>query len=182
MRKFTAIVCIVIMLCTILVSCNDSGVPSALPTPDPAPTPTPPTNEEMIEDCIYAFMTAYNDGDLDGTLTCLTKENRVEIQALLTILGAFTEGMTGVSIDLKEIFSFGVAAEAGDYIKLNIQKIEIENSLSAVATATMDLASEGEETIYFIMAYETGGWYIEDMTEENPNPVSINPNEPQAND
>ena len=163
MRKILIFICIIATLCTTLASCGVKEPSEAGGTSTP---PATKTNEELIEERITAFLTAYNNGDMEGTMACLTTKNRNEMQALLDLLGGLSEALTGFSIDLSDLFSLGVAMESDDYMKLNIQKIEIENSLSAVATATMELANEGEEAIYFIMAYENGGWYIEDMTDK----------------
>ncbi|MBP3592185.1 MAG: DUF1508 domain-containing protein [Clostridia bacterium] len=163
MRKILIFICIIATLCSTLVSC---GVKEPSEGGGSVTPPATKTNEELIEERITSFLTAYNNGDMEATMACLTAKQRNAMQALLNLLESLTGSLAGVSVDLSDLFSLGVATGEDTYIQLKIKKIEIENSLSAIATATMNLDGEGEETIYFIMAYENGGWYIKDMTDK----------------
>ena len=127
----------------------------------------PKTDEEKIEARINEFITAYNDGDMDAVLQCLDATTRNAFQALLNLMGGFVGSQAGFDIDLSDLFSLGVSTAEGDFMELEIRSIAMLDSSNAIATTFMDL-NGAESTIYFIMVYEKGGWYIHDMTDTRP--------------
>lgn len=125
-----------------------------------------PTNEELIEERINTFLTAYNSGDMETVLECLDAKNRQTFQAMLNILGGFAGALTGFSVDLSDLFALGISTASGDFMKLKITDIKVTDSTNAVVTATMDLNGSDTHTIYLKMVYENDGWYIQNMTDQ----------------
>ena len=124
-----------------------------------------PTNEELIEDRITAFVTAYNDGDMETVLSCLDAKTRNAFQAMLNILGGLAGSAAGFNIDLSDLFSLGVSTTSGDFMELEITNVTVIDSSNATATTEMFLTGAGTQIIYFEMVYENNGWYIHDMTD-----------------
>ncbi len=125
------------------------------------------TDEEKIEGAVKAFLTAYNNGDFDGVLDCMTAKTANAMRALFSVLGGLAGGMLGVDIQLSDLFSLGVAVNDGDFMNLNIIDIEISGT-QAIVTTNMRLTGAGAQAIYFEMEYENNKWLIEDMTESKP--------------
>ena len=130
------------------------------------------TDEQLIRERIDTFLEAYNDGDMEEVLACLDEKTSNTFNALLNVMGGIAGGLTGVDIDLRDLFSLGVAIKEGDFITLSVSEIKI-TSPSAVATTTTTLLG-GTHTIYFVMTYENDGWYISNMTDKKP--ASLNEN------
>ncbi len=127
----------------------------------------PPTNEELIEEKINTFLTAYNDGDMDTVLTCLDAKTRNAFQAMLNLLGGLAGSYAGFDINLSDLFSLGVSTTSGDFMELDIESIAVSiDETRAVATTTMKMPHSNAQTIYFVMVYENDGWYINDMTDK----------------
>ena len=124
------------------------------------------TNQELIENRITTFVTAYNDGDMDAVLSCLDAKTRNAFQAMLNLLGGLAGSAAGFNIDLSDLFSLGVSTTSGDFMELEITEINVINSSNATVTTTMNLTGAGTQTIYFVMVYENDGWYIHDMTDQ----------------
>lgn len=143
-------------------------------------TPTT-TDEELIEERIEAFLTAYNSGDMEATLECLDAKSRNSFQALLNLLGGLAGSLTGFNIDLSDLFSLGINTASGDFMGLEITDIHIQDSKNATVTTTMTLTGAGIHTIYFIMVYENDGWYIHDMTDKKPTNLIIDSTQTDAN-
>lgn len=158
MRKILAFLCILATVLCCFTACNE-------------PEPEPPTDAELVEQRIEAFLSAYNGGDMTGAMNCLTAKNRNAMQALLNIMGGVAGNLTGVQIDLRDLFSLGIAMEAEDYMKLEMKEINVLDRANAVASAKMELANAGADTVYFIMKYENNGWFIADMTEIKPSSI-----------
>ena len=123
------------------------------------------SNEELIEERINTFVTAYNSGDMETVLSCFNKKTRNACQAMLNLVEGLVGKGTGLDIDLTDLFALGVSMAPGDFMGLKIDEIlVVEDEMRATAVTTMDMVDEGEQTIRFIMVYETDGWYIENMT------------------
>ena len=140
-----------------------------------------PTNEELIENRITSFVTAYNDGDMEVVLECLDAKTRNAFQAMLNILGGLAGSAAGFNIDLSDLFSLGVSTTSGDFMELDITDITVIDGANATATTTMDLTGAGTQTIYFVMVYENEGWYIHDMTDEQVGDSINNSNQTGTN-
>ncbi len=151
MRKFLALFLVIIMALGCFSSCKKYDKP---------------TNEELIENRITTFVTAYNNGDMDTVLSCLDAKTRNAFQAMLNLLGGLAGSVAGFDIDLSDLFSLGVSTTSGDFMKLEITDITVIDNTNATATTSMNLPGAGVQTIYFVMVYENDGWYIGDMTDE----------------
>ncbi len=157
MKKFLSILLALIMMLTCFASCKKN---------DDENKTTEPTSEELITERIETFLTAYNGGDMNSVLECLDSKSRNAMSAMLNLLGGLAGSQIGFDIDLRDLFSLGVAIESDDFMKLQITDITVTGTKNAVATTTMDLTGAGVQTIYFHMVYENGGWYISDMTDK----------------
>lgn len=140
-----------------------------------------PTDKELIEERINTFLTSYNDGDMDAAMSCLDAKSRNSFKALLSVLETIGGKVAGISIDLSDLFSLGIATKSGDFMDLKISNIKVSNDKSAVATTSMKLPGSGTKTIYFVMVYEHGGWYISDMTDEKVEISGNDSNQSEAN-
>ncbi|MBQ8146561.1 MAG: hypothetical protein IJ039_07230 [Clostridia bacterium] len=124
------------------------------------------TDEELITRRVNTFLTAYNDGDMDAVFDCLDAKTGNKFKALFNVVGGIAGGLLGIDIDLTDLFSLGVGVVDGDYMRLQINDINIVDESNAIVTATMDLQHSQTATIYFIMVYEKDDWYIHDMTDK----------------
>ncbi len=158
-KKLLVILTAMMMVLLCLASCGGN--------PDDE-KPAQLTNEQLIENRIKEFLTAYNSGDMDATLDCLDAKSRNAMSAMLNVVGGIAGAVVGVDIDLRDLFSLGIAIESDDFMKLQISSISVTDSKNAIATTTMDLTGAGVQTIYFYMVYENDGWYISDMTDRSP--------------
>ena len=173
-RIFSLLLMISLLL-TFLVACKTGD--SNTPTTDNTVTPT---NEELIEERIKTFLTAYNTGDMDAVLKCLDAKTRNAFQAMLNLLGGIAGSYAGFDIDLSDLFSLGVNTTSGDFMGLEITSIDIINETTAVATTNMELSGTSM-TIYFDMVYENDGWYISDMTDQKTGNSNNNSNQTGGN-
>ncbi len=155
MKKFLASLLVVIIAVVGFVVCKKKNE-------------IPPTNEELIIERVELFLTSYNDGDMDTVLSCLDAKTRNSFQAMLNLIGGIAGSLTGINIDLSDLFSLGVNTTSGDFMQLKISNINIIDNENATVTTTMNLAGAGWQIIYFIMVYENGGWYIHDMNDRKP--------------
>ncbi len=158
MKKILVFFLVMIMALSCLVSCAK----------DHQDQNDVPTDEELITFRIETFLNAYNAGDMDAVLECLDAKTRNTFAAMMDLLGGLAGSQLGFDIDLRDLFSLGIAMESDDFMKLQIGDIVVTDSKNAVATTTMDLTGAGVMTIYFYMVYENDGWYIHDMTDTPP--------------
>ncbi len=157
-----------------------ANTPSANADSSSAQAPLPASDKEQIQTRIEQFVFAYNSGDFDQVTACMTAKTRNAFQALLSLLGGIAGSYTGIEVDLSDLFSLGIATESGDFMGLQISDIQI-NGNTAVATTKMNLVGGMEnQTIYFEMVYEQGGWYIDDMTDTKQG-VAESPEQSQTN-
>ena len=154
-KKILSLLLALTIALTCLVSCENPFKPE-------------PTTEELIEERVNTFLTAYNSGDMETVLECLDAKSRQTFRAMLNILGGLAGGLTGFSVDLSDLFALGVNTTSDDFMKLKITDIKVIDSTNAVVTTTMNLTGSGTQTIYFKMVYENDGWYIHDMTDRKP--------------
>ncbi|MBQ9773255.1 MAG: hypothetical protein IJW30_01170 [Clostridia bacterium] len=159
--RWLALLLSMLLLFACLVSCDSND--SDRDDEDEDAQTQEATDEEQIREKIEAFVTAYNSGDFDATLNCLTAKQRNAFKALFNLLGGVAGSYAGFDIDLSDLFSLGISTVQGDAMTVSIQSITV-NDTQAVATTEMLLRGQ-KETIYFAMAYENGGWYISDMTD-----------------
>lgn len=121
------------------------------------------SNEEMIQDRMNAFLSAYNSGDMQGAISCLDAKTRNTYQAALNI-GNSLIGLTGFSVGIEDLFGLGVGLSGnGDVLKLDDMKISIKSDTKATVTATMqyqDLEKSYSQNVSFTLVKENGDWYI----------------------
>ena len=137
MKKLLSLLLVLMMSITALVGCLGEEEPPK------------PTDTELITERVETFVEAYNDGDMNAVLACLDAKTRNAFQALLNVAGGIAGSVTGVSIDLKDLFALGVSTTSGDFMDLKISSISIKNDKNATVTTTMNLAETGDQKIYF---------------------------------
>lgn len=124
---------------------------------------TSKSDETLIRERMETFAKAYNAGDMEKVLDCFDARTRNAYKAILNI-GNSLIGQSGVSIDISDMFSLGVAFMGeGDLLEFRDIDITIQSESSAVVTATMEYGVESEkseETVTFSMVKEESDWYI----------------------
>ncbi len=123
------------------------------------------SDNELIEERVEAFLTAYNAGDMDTVLECLDAKKRNALEAMLNIFGGLAGSYAGFDINMKDLFSLGVNISEDDVMKLEITDIKISSKKKAIAKAEMELYGKSE-FVYFVLVYEENDWYISDMTDK----------------
>lgn len=150
--KLLTVFLVIILMLTNIVACQNEKIP---------------TDEELIEERITAFLTAYNNGDLETILECMATKPRNAFQAMINLIGGLAGSLAGSDIDLSDLFSLGVNIAPDDFMKLEIKDITVIDDTNATAKASMNLIGTDNYTVYFDMVYENDGWYINDMTDKN---------------
>lgn len=127
------------------------------------------SDEELIEERIYSFVNAYNSGDVDGLVECFDSKTKTTLKSALGIGNSLLGGLTGFSVDLKDIFGLGMGITEGDVLTVQqVNNIQIGTG-TATADATIVLSDEwggsGKTTddCTFYLKSENGGWYISNM-------------------
>ena len=146
MKKFISTVFLIGILC-LLFSCGNDK----------------PTDEELIEARIIVFCDSYNDGDWEGVLECLDAKSRNTIEGTLNLVGGILGG-----ISMSDLFGMSVGfISEGDLLEVEVSEVKLVSDTSAIATVKMkyeDKYSSTSEILYFVMLYEDGGLYIQNMT------------------
>ena len=144
--------CFLILLCvvTALGSCDKLSVPS---------------DEEQIRSCIEAFTEAYNEGDFEAVLDQMTGKQKNALKSMLNIVGLLI-GFDASSI-FTSLFSLGVAMSEGDYMEVEIQKIEVDSNKATVTALISFNNPYGKEIgiSYFHMKKKDDKWLIADITD-----------------
>ena len=130
-------------------------------------------DEALIRERIRLFFKAYNQGDMETVISCFDAKTRNAVQAMFNIGGAVAGSAVGFNLNLADLFALGVNTTSGDFMDLQIGEIKMTDEKRAIVTTTMSLAGSGNQTVYFIMVYEDGGWYINDMTDKKEGGISI---------
>lgn len=124
---------------------------------------TSKSDETLIRERMETFEKAYNAGDMEKVLNCFDARTRNTYKAILNI-GNSLIGKTGVSIDISDMFSLGIALmDEDDVLEFGDMDIVIRSESSAVVTVTMEYGAESEkseETVTFSMVKEEDDWYI----------------------
>ena len=132
---------------------------------------TPKSDNEMINSRISEFLSAYNDGDFEATVNCFDKKTRRQINATFNVTGSLLGSVTGVNIDLSDMFSLGIATSSeDDFLSIEISRIVMQSSEKATLIGTMSFSGVGSEqsdTVFIVMVKESDDWYINDITDEN---------------
>lgn len=132
--------------------------------------------EELIKARIEAFVDAYNSGDIEEALESLDAKTRNAAQATLNLLGAAAGKLTGIDIDLSDLFSLGIMTASGDFMIAEIESIRMIDEENAAATVRMNLDG-GEETVYFTMVSDDDDWFIADIDSKKSDAIAALPPE-----
>lgn len=124
------------------------------------------SDEELINDRLEEFLTAYNAGDWNATLDCLDAKTRNTYKSLANITDMFI-GKAGLDLKLSDLFGLSVGlASKNNILTLSDITIDIYNDTDAIVYATMnysDSLSDLSETVSFNMVKENGNWFIKNM-------------------
>ncbi len=123
------------------------------------------SDNELIEERVETFLTAYNAGDMDTVLECLDAKKRNALEAMLNIFGGLAGSYAGFDISMKDLFSLGVNVSEDDVMELEITDIKISSKKKAIAKAEMELYGKSE-VVYVVLVYEENDWYISDITDK----------------
>ena len=167
-RKFVALLCVIIFFAITLIgvtSCEDSPLSGDETNANEQLS----TDEKTVRERVNEFYTAYNNGDMETVLSCLTVKKRNAFEAMFSLVGGLAGSYTGMEVDLSDLFSLGVSTASGDFMELDISDIKVSKSEMAVVTTKMELHGSGQQTIYFVLMYENNGWYINDITDKKVN-------------
>lgn len=132
--------------------------------------PEQKTDEQLIEERIDEFATAYNNGDYDGVLECLDTKTRNTYNAMMNVGGALLGGFgLDMGISLSDLFSLGVGFIAVDEVMaFDIHSIEVGDNGTAVVDVTIKSAVGGfSEKAYFTMKKEKDDWFIRNLQTKN---------------
>ncbi len=149
MRKFLSIGALLIMFCLVFSSCNIFK-----------------SDEELIEDRISTFLSAYNAGDMEGVLECLDEKTRNMYQGMMNI----AQGLGGKGFGVSDLFAVGVGVTSdGDLLSVDILDIQFESEEKATVLTVLtyrDKYQEASDRTVFTMIKEDGDWFIADMEDE----------------
>ena len=158
MNKHLSAFFTIILLCTLLTSC--------LSFP-------PKTDEELIRECMDAFITAYNTGDAEGCLECLDAKSINAMKSTSSLIGSIGFGIGGFSFGINPLELFGLAvANASEEDLLDIQILDIEIESDKRATVYTKFAyTDKYNSIQgldcnIVMTKEDGDWFIKDIVEK----------------
>ncbi len=129
------------------------------------------SDEELIEERINSFVSAYNSGDADGLLECFDSKTKTTMKSALGIGNSLLGGLIGFDISLSDIFGLGMGITDGDV--LTVQEIKDIRVGTDTATADVTIVFSDEwggsgtttDDCTFYLKSENGGWYISDLKE-----------------
>ena len=123
------------------------------------------TDEEKIINRINSFTDAYNDGDFKEMLNHMTGKQKNALEAVFKLAGIFTG--YDISEIFSSVFSIGIAAGDGDFMKVEISEVDIEGNKAIVTTIISFPGAyiEEAETSYFHMKKHEEEWFIVDITD-----------------
>lgn len=118
------------------------------------------TDEEKIYDRLDAFLEAYNGGDFDGVLECMSKKTRSAFEGVANLFGVDT------GYSLGDIFGVSVyGASEGDLLDAVVLDVIIEGE-SAIVRVEMTYSDKIHTTtdkVKFTMVKEDGDWFVSDL-------------------
>ena len=170
-KRIVSIILAVILLCASLTSCSMFQK----------------SDEALIAERVAAFLTAYNNGDMEGVLACMDTKTRNRTKASMNLAGGIFGGLTGFNFNVSDLFALEMGIWEDGVLFLNITDINISDKENAVVTTEVNLEKTMEcledmfgqwidesstemlkeytIEIYFAMVYEKDGWYISDMSD-----------------
>lgn len=119
-------------------------------------------DEQQIEDRMNAFLQAYNSGDLSEVLESFDAKTRNTYKSAMNVGNALI-GITGVEINITDLFTLGVALNEGQILRFDEMEITFLSDTKATVSTTMhyqDMQSAYSQKIKFTLTKEDGDWYI----------------------
>lgn len=122
----------------------------------------PKSDEELIENRVQEFVSAYNAGDLEGVIACADTQSRMFIKGMAGLLGVATgEDINSLMVDL-----FGISSSVaidGKLLTVNSIDIQMDSQERAKVNASIcykDYQQQVEDVLRLVMVKEKGDWYI----------------------
>lgn len=122
------------------------------------------SDEEMIEDRVYAILDAFNSGDMEAVLDCYDAKTRNANKALMNI-GDGLLGMAGLDVGLTDLFGLTVGLMSDvELVRVEDMQISI-NSDKTQATVVgnlyyTDVDGSWGMPLELTLIKENGDWYI----------------------
>lgn len=121
------------------------------------------SDEEMIEDRMNSFQSAYNTGDMEGVLECFDAKTRNTYKSALNV-GSALIGITGFNVNMADLFGLGIAVMDEDEL-LHFDEMEISVISDNRAKVTVTTYYRGDDSgnssqTTFTLVKESGDWYI----------------------
>lgn len=124
------------------------------------------TDEELIRDRVDAFIFAYNSGDIEGAFECFDAKSQHTYSAMLNIGNDLFGDITGLGLDISDLFALAVGTSDGDLLSAEIDRVVITDETHATVTlraaftdARLDV-SESAEDLTLHMIKEGNDWFI----------------------
>ncbi len=125
------------------------------------------SDEELINDRIDVFLTAYNSGDYEEVLNCFTGKLKNTLKAATGIGNALMGGITGFDINMADLFGLGAGIlSEGDILTVSNIEIMFQDDTTANAETILNFnvnGTETSETTTFIMSKENNDWFIKNI-------------------
>lgn len=122
------------------------------------------SDEELINDRIDAFLTAYNLGDYEKVLDCFTGKMKNTLKAATGTGNALMGGITGFDINMADLFGLGAGIlSEGDILTVSDIEIIFQDDATANVETILNFNVNGTETTTFIMSKENNDWFIKNI-------------------
>ena len=125
------------------------------------------SDEELINDRIDTFLSAYNSGDYDEVLECFTVKMRNTLKSATGIGDALIGGITGFDINMSDLFGLGAGILSdGDILTVSDMQITFQNETTANVEIVLKYNINGtdfSETTNFTMSKEKNDWLIKNI-------------------
>ena len=123
------------------------------------------SDEQKITERIERFETCYNNGDLEGVVSCLATKERKNMQATLNVYQTLFGSLVGFELNLSDLFSLGVAIQDAEAMRVEIDEIRLTSTVTATVEGLVVLrGTETEDSpTWFYMVKEDDEWFIRDI-------------------
>ena len=125
------------------------------------------TDEEIIEERINTFLSAYNSGDYEETLDCLSPKTKNTMKGITGVGETLLGGITGYNFNMSDLFGLGAGIlSEDDILTVSDLKISFEDDSNATVNLTMTFnanVSKEPHKANFIMVKEDDDWYIKNI-------------------
>lgn len=127
------------------------------------------TDEEIIEERINTFLSAYNSGDYEETLDCLSPKMKNTMKGMTGLGETLLGGITGFNFNMSDLFGLGSGIlSQGDVLTISNAKLNFESETKATVECSLTfnndlLGNKITQKSSFIMSKENNDWFIENI-------------------